>query len=40
MTLSDFTAEFRTWKHTKYKAINFTIGLSTLLLHEFIARYI
>lgn len=38
MTLSDFTSELRTWKLTRYKAINFAIGLTALLLYEFIAR--
>jgi len=38
MTISDITSELRTWKLTRYKAINFAIGLSALLLYEFIAR--
>lgn len=38
MTLSDFVSELRTWKLTRYKAINFAIGLSALLIYEFIAR--
>lgn len=38
MNFSDITSELRTWKLTRYKAINFAIGLSALLLYEFIAR--
>lgn len=38
MTLSDFKAELRNWKLTRYKAINFAIGLAALLIYEFIAR--
>lgn len=38
MTISDITSELRTWKLTRYKAINFAIGLSALLIYEFIAR--
>lgn len=38
MTLNDFLTEFRNWKFTKYKAINFTIGISALLIYEFVGR--
>jgi hypothetical protein len=38
MTLNDFLSEFKNWKFTKYKAINFAIGLSALLLYEFVGR--
>lgn len=38
MTLNDFVSEFRDWKFTKYKAINFAIGISALLFYEFVGR--
>jgi hypothetical protein len=38
MTLKDFVTEFRNWKFTKYKAINFAIGISALLIYEFVGR--
>jgi hypothetical protein len=38
MTLGDFVTEFRNWKLTKYKAINFAIGISALLIYEFVGR--
>lgn len=38
MTLSDFKSELLTWKLSRYKAINFAIGLATLLIYEFVAR--
>jgi len=38
MTLKDFRTELATWKLTKYKAINFTIGISALLVYEFVGR--
>jgi hypothetical protein len=38
MTLNDFLSEFKNWKFTKYKAINFAIGLSALLLYELVGR--
>ena len=38
MTLNDFKEEVRSWKLTKYKAINFTIGISALLIYEFVGR--
>jgi len=38
MTLNDFKTEFKNWRLTKYKAINFAIGISALLIYEFIGR--
>jgi hypothetical protein len=38
MTLNDFKEELKNWKFTKYKAINFAIGISALLIYEFIGR--
>lgn len=38
MTLNDFKTELRNWKLTKYKAINFAIGISALLIYEFVGR--
>jgi hypothetical protein len=38
MTINDFIIEFRNWKLTKYKAINFAIGISALLIYEFVGR--
>jgi hypothetical protein len=38
MTLNDFKEEVRSWKLTKYKVINFTIGISALLIYEFVGR--
>jgi len=38
MTLMDFKSELKNWKFTKYKAINFAIGISGLLIYEFIGR--
>lgn len=38
MTLSNFKEELRNWKFTRYKAINFAIGISALLIYEFIGR--
>ena len=38
MTLLDFKKELKNWKFTKYKAINFTIGITALLIYEFIGR--
>ena len=38
MTINDFVSEFRNWKLTKYKAINFAIGISALLIYEFVGR--
>ncbi len=38
MTTNDFISELRNWKLTKYKAMNFAIGISALLIYEFVAR--
>lgn len=38
MTINDFIAELPNWKLTKYKAINFAIGISALLIYEFVGR--
>lgn len=38
MTLNDFKAELKNWRFTKYKTINFTIGISALLIYEFVGR--
>jgi hypothetical protein len=38
MTLNDFKEELKNWKFTKYKLINFAIGISALLIYEFIGR--
>ena len=38
MSLNDFKEELKNWKFTKYKAINFAIGISALLIYEFIGR--
>lgn len=38
MTLKDLKRELENWKLTKYKAINFAIGISALLIYEFIGR--
>jgi len=38
MTLGDFKTEIRNWKLTQYKAINFAIGISALLIYEFVGR--
>lgn len=38
MTINDFQAELKNWRLTKYKAINFAIGISALLIYEFVAR--
>lgn len=38
MTLNDFKIELKHWEFTKYKAINFAIGISALLIYEFIGR--
>lgn len=38
MTFEDFKAELKNWRLTKYKAINFAIGLSALLIYEFVGR--
>jgi hypothetical protein len=38
MTLRDFKSELKNWKFTKYKAINFAIGITALFIYEFIGR--
>ena len=38
MNLNEFYSELRNWKFTRYKAINFAIGISGLLIYEFLAR--
>jgi uncharacterized membrane protein YjdF len=38
MTINDFISELRKWKLTKYKAINFAIGTSALLIYEYVGR--
>lgn len=38
MTIKDFKSELRHWKLTKYKMINFAVGISALLIYEFIGR--
>jgi hypothetical protein len=36
MKINDFILELRNWKLTKYKIINFSIGIAALLIYEFI----
>ena len=38
MTVNDLKSELKNWKSTRYKAINFAIGISALLVYEFIGR--
>lgn len=38
MTINDFIVELKNWRLTKYKAINFAIGISALLVYEFVGR--
>jgi hypothetical protein len=38
MKITDFKTELKNWKFTKYKVINFAIGISALLFYEFIGR--
>ncbi|MDX1373218.1 MAG: hypothetical protein R3321_12145 [Nitrososphaeraceae archaeon] len=38
MTIKNFKEELRNWKFTKYKAINFAIGTSALLIYELVGR--
>lgn len=40
MTLNEIKTEIRNWKLTRYKVINFAIGISALLVYEFIGRMI
>lgn len=38
MTLNNILSELRNWKLTKYKIINFSIGVTALVLYEFVGR--
>ncbi len=38
MTIEDLKKEVINWRFTKYKVINFTIGISALLFYEFVGR--
>jgi hypothetical protein len=38
MNIQHFLIEIRRWRFSKYKAINFAIGLSALLIYELIGR--
>jgi hypothetical protein len=38
MTIDNFISELRNWKLTKYKVINFAIGILALLIYEFVGR--
>jgi len=38
MTINNIKYELKNWKLTKYKAINFAIAISGLLIYEFIGR--
>lgn len=38
MTVNNFLSELKNWKLTKYKAINFSIGISAILIYEFVGR--
>ena len=38
MTLADLKEELVNWKFSKYKLINFLIGISALLIYEFAGR--
>lgn len=38
MTIKDFKTELQNWKFTRYRAINFVIGILALLFYEFIGR--
>ena len=38
MTINDFVSELKQWRLTKYKAINFAIGISALLIYEIVGR--
>lgn len=40
MTLNEIKTEIKNWRFTKYKAINFAIAISALLIYEFIGRLI
>lgn len=38
MTINEFVFELKKWRLTKYKALNFAIGISALLIYEFVGR--
>ncbi len=38
MTLNEVKTELKNWRFTKYKAINFVIGIIALLIYEFVGR--
>ncbi len=38
MTVNNFIEELRNWRFTKYKTINFAIGISALFIYEFVGR--
>jgi uncharacterized membrane protein len=38
MELKNFITELKNWKWSRYRAINFAIGVSALLIYEFIGR--
>ncbi|MDI9363349.1 MAG: hypothetical protein QM541_00255 [Flavobacterium sp.] len=38
MRINDFISVLTNWKLTTYKAINFAIGISALLIYEFVGR--
>ena len=38
MTINDFKTELKNWRLTKYKVINLAIGISALLIYEFVGR--
>lgn len=38
MTANDLKSELKNWKFTRYKAINFAIGILALLIYESIGR--
>lgn len=40
MNLKNVKTELKNWKFTRYKAINFAIGITALLTYEFIGRTI
>ncbi len=38
MKIDDFKKELKSWKLTRYKVINFAVGITALLIYEFIGR--
>ena len=38
MKIKDFKTELKNWKLNRYKIINFSIGISALLIYEFVGR--